>query len=545
LEQSNQAVLRELEDDHARSDLLEGSDVHCPLCNHSLDTTAKEQLWRERETRARDMQAQHARNLEEIDRLNREYDALRDRVADREASLEQSRRKSADSIAALSRDLREANEALELLKPMGEQFERLITIVASDDFAQEERRKLGDIEARLESLGFDGTKRSKLHERMRLLEAEKAGLETELNAGQSATQGRLLLLERELQEADCAERELSELQPQLEQLKRLIAAKSFAQQERRRLAEIAAQVAPVVYDPAKHRKTREQVQNLERYDELHRSLTEAAANLPAAKETLDAARTMLQRREDELRLCGLRLEQLCHETAALAQSERELTEGEGLNRDLQRQHNDLLVRRGILIHQIERCNALQIEITILSDRRDNLCGELEVFEELARAFGKSGVQAMIVASVIPQIEADANELLARLTDGRMSVRLLPGIEKSPTFAELEIAVSDELGTRSYETFSGGEAFRVNFALRIALSKLLAKRAGAPLPVLFIDEGFGSQDSFGQQRLVEAIRSIQDDFEKIIVITHVERIKEAFPIRIEVTKTEAGSSFVLA
>ena len=110
--------------------------------------------------------------------------------------------------------------------------------------------------------------------------------------------------------------------------------------------------------------------------------------------------------------------------------------------------------------------------------------------------------------------------------------------------ELDIRIADEVGTRAYETFSGGEAFRIDFALRIALSKLLAQRSGAPLPTLFIDEGFGSQDTQGKERLTEAIQSIQADFRKIIVITHIEDIKDAFPTRIEVTKTESGSTFEL-
>ncbi len=45
-------------------------------------------------------------------------------------------------------------------------------------------------------------------------------------------------------------------------------------------------------------------------------------------------------------------------------------------------------------------------------------------------------------------------------------------------------------------FSGGEAFRVNFAIRLALSEVLAQRAGARLQTLVIDEGFGSQDALG-------------------------------------------------
>ena len=148
---------------------------------------------------------------------------------------------------------------------------------------------------------------------------------------------------------------------------------------------------------------------------------------------------------------------------------------------------------------------------------------------------------------MPQIENDANDLLGRLTDNRMSLKLQLSegrrISGSDARAEeLSIDISDEMGTRAYETFSGGEAFRINFALRIALSRLLARRSGAPLPILFIDEGFGSQDAAGQERLIEAIQSIQDDFDKIVVITHVEGIKEAFDTRIQVQKTDMGSTF---
>ena len=57
---------------------------------------------------------------------------------------------------------------------------------------------------------------------------------------------------------------------------------------------------------------------------------------------------------------------------------------------------------------------------------------------------------------------------------------------------LDIVVTDEGDTRPYELFSGGEAFRVDFAIRIAISKLLTRRAGTRLQFLVIDEGFGSQ-----------------------------------------------------
>jgi len=117
--------------------------------------------------------------------------------------------------------------------------------------------------------------------------------------------------------------------------------------------------------------------------------------------------------------------------------------------------------------------------------------------------------------------------------------------KGDTVETLDINIADELGTRPYDLFSGGEAFRVNFAIRIALSKLLARRAGAQLQMLVIDEGFGTQDAEGRQRLVEAINSIQDDFARILVITHIEELKDVFPVHIEVVKTDAGSRFSLS
>jgi exonuclease SbcC len=89
-------------------------------------------------------------------------------------------------------------------------------------------------------------------------------------------------------------------------------------------------------------------------------------------------------------------------------------------------------------------------------------------------------------------------------------------------------------------FSGGEAFRVNFAIRLALSRVLAHRAGARLQTLVIDEGFGSQDADGRQRLVEAINMVSAEFKKILVITHLEELKDAFPARIEVSKATTGS-----
>ena len=151
-----------------------------------------------------------------------------------------------------------------------------------------------------------------------------------------------------------------------------------------------------------------------------------------------------------------------------------------------------------------------------------LIEDFQAYGDLAIAFGKGGIQALLIEASVPFLEQEANLLLSRMTDNRLSLTLeTRRAKRSSRDAEqvetLEVYIGDELGTRSYELFSGGEKFRINLALRIALSKLIAWRSGSPLTTLFIDEGFGTQDLSGQEKIVEVINSIQEDFQLIIVI----------------------------
>jgi exonuclease SbcC len=170
--------------------------------------------------------------------------------------------------------------------------------------------------------------------------------------------------------------------------------------------------------------------------------------------------------------------------------------------------------------------------------------EQGLYKDLAHAFSRDGVQAMLMEQALPRLQQIANDMLERMTGGRITVQLrTQKTAKAGNMQEtLDILISDDLGQRDYEMYSGGEAFRVDFALRIALARLLAERAGAELPTLIIDEGFGSQDEDGIDRLVEAIYSVSEEFRLILVVTHVEELKGRFEQRIEVTKDPEQGSF---
>lgn len=166
----------------------------------------------------------------------------------------------------------------------------------------------------------------------------------------------------------------------------------------------------------------------------------------------------------------------------------------------------------------------------------------EEFHSLAHVLGKDGIQALLIEEALPELEDEANALLARITDNQAHIHFesLKDLKSGKTKETLDISISDAAGIRSYDLFSGGEAFRIDFALRIALSKLLARRSGTSLQTLIIDEGFGSQDEQGIEALMDALKRIQDDFAKIIIVSHLSSMKEQIGTHILIEKTSAGS-----
>lgn len=169
--------------------------------------------------------------------------------------------------------------------------------------------------------------------------------------------------------------------------------------------------------------------------------------------------------------------------------------------------------------------------------------EIEDYQTIAQALSKNGIQALLIEEAIPEIEAEANTILARLTDNQAQIFIesLRDLKSGGVKETLDIQISDAIGIRPYEMFSGGEAFRVDFALRIAISKLLARRSGTALQTLIIDEGFGSQDDEGLARIMEAIYAIQKDFSKIIIVSHLIEFKDNFPVHFIIEKNSSGST----
>ena len=308
------------------------------------------------------------------------------------------------------------------------------------------------------------------------------------------------------------------------------------------------QLATVGYDGAKHDAVRREVEALKDAPERFMRLANAERNLT----DWTARRSRLA---DEIEQCDTETATL---RAAVASAEERL----GVRAELQerrRTHaersarltaslSEAQARLGGLDERLERCARDREALKSVRAKHREAKQEKTLYRHLRDAFGKNGIPALIIEETLPEIEDRANALLERLARGRTHVHLetLKDKKAGGTKETLDIKITDEGGVaRPYETFSGGEAFRVNFALRIALAQLLAERSGVRIRTLVVDEGFGTQDRQGIDNIIEAIQVIRDDFDKVLVITHLDELKEAFPVRIEVTKHPVeGSSYDL-
>jgi exonuclease SbcC len=179
------------------------------------------------------------------------------------------------------------------------------------------------------------------------------------------------------------------------------------------------------------------------------------------------------------------------------------------------------------------------ELGAVADRR-------WAYETLALAFGRDGIPTLIVENAVPQIEDEANRLLARWTDGEFTVRLdsLRALKTGGIRETLDIHVADQTAERLLEALSGGERQCVDLALAIALSRLMAHRAGRRIETLILDEPFTALDASHRQRTIEVLHELTEEFPSLILVTHLADLADAFPSRIVVTK-EGGSSRIQA
>jgi exonuclease SbcC len=310
-------------------------------------------------------------------------------------------------------------------------------------------------------------------------------------------------MERRLMRVQAAVQELATLAPDLE----------LKTSRRSALAAELATTTPIPYDAARHAAVRTEVARL---TPLSARATKLATQIERESQ-LDAERQRVRIRLADI---DARLADFQQRRDGLAFSEEAFVDLRGkyehaftafrtAELDAARADSDLKAARGAL----EAADRARAELARAETQLAELSRERRLHDELDRAFGD--IRTDLNQDMRPELSDRASSYIRELTDGRYS----------------EIELDDQYNILVLEdaipkpVISGGEEDLANLVLRLAISEMIAERAGQAFSLLILDEVFGSLDETRRHNVVDLLRRLQDRFEQVILITHIESVRE--------------------
>ncbi len=315
------------------------------------------------------------------------------------------------------------------------------------------------------------------------------------------------------EQVDACSRKLTRCEEAVKELKTL-RVEQVQREERRASLATELEAVPSGYDRELHRAADERLRTLRETETRAARLEEATARRPAwERDRLDA-----QVRETAAAERG---SAAAAERAALAFSEEAFAalraEYEGASerfRGLELRATELRGQVATVEQALQGARHREAEYHQRAGEIVERETDLRYHEELDLAF--SELRAELNAQVRPELSEIASTFLAQLTDGRYTA-----MEIDDAY---NILVLDE--GEEKPVISGGEEDVANLVLRLSLSQMIAERAGHPLSLLILDEVFGSLDVARRDNVVQLLHHLEDRFEQVILITHIEGIRES-------------------
>lgn len=527
-------ILAELEQ---KIQMLQNPDALCPLCERPLDEHHWNRVIQKTQTEYEETQGQFwvvreqmAVSDREIQVLRQEYRAINQQLLDYDQLREQKGKLSAQLQA--TSDIQEQLQKIELER---EHLEHSL----QGNFAPDQQAELQQLDEYLQQLNYNEKDHALARnevERWRWAEIKQAEIK---NAKKKLAQ----LATRKPQ-----------LQATIEELKASIALEQTNSDTAKQIEAFTREIAELNYSSEAHNKLRQAVKEFQGWQWLYQKLLDAKERYPQIQSRLEDLITSQNSRLAEREKLVGQIDSIVEQLKATTNPTEQINKLEQQIAFRRRELDQKIAHLGRLEQRVHQLELLQTQYEQEQEQLKYCKQQQRVYQELAQAFGKNGIQALMIENVLPQLEAETNQLLSRLSANQLHVQFVTqkagrsskSTRKNAKLIDtLDILIADARGTRAYETYSGGEAFRINFAIRLALAKLLAQRAGAALQLLIIDEGFGTQDNEGCDRLIAAINAIASDFACILTVTHIPHLKEAFQARIEVNKNQQGSHLSLS
>jgi len=197
-------------------------------------------------------------------------------------------------------------------------------------------------------------------------------------------------------------------------------------------------------------------------------------------------------------------------------------------------------------NEIEQNEAQKLKKKEVQEKLSEKIRKVNLLNKLATALGDKGIPALIIETVLPEIEENANYYLNKMSQGNLELcfKTTTILKSGDERSTLDIEIFDGKTWRSFDSLSGGEKFRASLSIRLALSKVLARRANIDLQLLILDEPASALDGPGRELFVQTVHSLKNDFSKILIISHLDDLVNSFDSRIHLTKTDDGSKIMV-
>ena len=160
------------------------------------------------------------------------------------------------------------------------------------------------------------------------------------------------------------------------------------------------------------------------------------------------------------------------------------------------------------------------------EKIDNIRSKIGTRKKLEKIM--TDFKSDLIIRIQPQLSSRTSELFGQITNGRY-----PTVELDDDFA---IKIYDGGKEHTLQRFSGGETDLANLCLRIAISEELSQRSGGSgTQFIVLDEIFGSQDNERKTNILRALQELTNQFRQILLITHVEDVKDSLPYVLNITE----------
>lgn len=178
---------------------------------------------------------------------------------------------------------------------------------------------------------------------------------------------------------------------------------------------------------------------------------------------------------------------------------------------------------------------LQSEIDQLKESKstvDSLLSKLKIHEIVANAFSKHGIPNHIINSQLPLINAEIAKILYGIVD--FTIELETDVDNN----SLDIFINYDDSRRMIELASGMEKMISSLAIRVALTNISSL---PKMNTLVIDEGFGVLDDSSVEACNRLLIALKRNFHNVLIISHVDGIKDSADNIIEVFKKEKDAA----